>query len=431
MKTKTRKILALLILATLVLSMVPVTKALADTDVKPRFEISRNLVMKRDQTSTLDVSVNEKLEFTHFIAEFDYDENTIEITRIDKGRIVPDEAQLIINYGTDGKINGFEINHTEEMSIDPGNIATINVKTKNNAELGKYPIAWVRANLLNDDNEEVSIITEPGSVIIAGEGANDEKPEFNMSYNQKMYPGEEQTISVKANDKMRIHYISAELAYDDSIEVVDITRGESLPEDAEIVPFNNENSNSIGGFDIQGNGIINIDPNEELARITIKTSLDATPGKGEFQIDWNNILNQDWNDVIVDSTIANIEILSQAPTELKGIEFIDSRIEISRGTEFKMQYKLTPENISPIPKIEWITANKDVATVDSNGVVTAVGVGETTITAKVGEYTATAQIIVTASNVPATGDTQIVLFTSMMILSIVGITSMMIIRKRK
>ena len=431
MKTKTRKILALLILATLVLSMVPATKVLAETDVKPRFNISQNIIMKRDQTSTLDVSVNEKLEFTHFISEFDYDENAIEITGITKGEILPDDATLEIKRGTDGKINEFEINHTEEMSIDPGNIATINVKTKNNAELGKYPIAWSEARLLSDDNKEISIMTEPGSIIIAGEGANDEKPEFNMIYNQKMYPGEEQTISVKANDKMRIHYISAELAYDDSIKIVDITRGENLPEDAEIVSFNSENSNSIGGFDIQGNGIINIDPNEELARITVKTSADATPEKARFEIKWNHIINQDWNEVIAERTIANIEILSPAPTELKGIEFTDSRIEISRGTEFKMQYKLTPENISPVPKIEWITANKDVATVDDNGVVTAVGVGETTITAMVGEYTATAQIIVTDSNVPETGDTQIVLFTSMMILSIVGISILIIMRKRK
>ena len=396
MKTKTRKILAVIILATMLLTMIPITNVLAETDVKPRFNISQNIIMKRDQTSTLDVTVNEKLEFVRFNTILDYDENAIEITGINKGRILPNEAQLDINYGTDGKINGFEINHTEEMSIDAGTIAEVEVKAKDNANLGKYPIEWVHANLLNDDNKDVSIMTESGSIIIAGEGANIDKAEFSMVYNNKMYPGEEQTISVKADDKMRIHYISAELAYDDSIKIVDITRGSDLPKDINIIPFYDKIiSNKIIGFSIQSDNVINIDPNFELANIQIKTSENATPGKGKFQIDWNNILNPNWNEVIAENTTANIEIISQVPTELKGIEFTDSRIEISRGTEFKMQYKLTPENIDPLPKIEWITANKDVATVDNNGVVTAVGVGETTVTAKVGEYTATAQIIVT------------------------------------
>ncbi len=396
MKNKTKKILAVIILATMVLTIIPITSVFAETDVKPRFNISQNIIMKRDETSTLDVTVSEKLEFTSFIAEFDYDADAIEITGITKGEILPNGARLIPKYGANDEINGFAIDGAEKMSVDSGNIATINVKIKNNAEPDKYPIAWVRANLLNDDNEEVKITTDPGSIIIAGEGTNDEKPEFSMVYNNKMYPGEEQNISVKADNKMRIHYISAELAYDDSIKIVGITKGADVPENINIIPFYDKIiSNKIIGFSMQSDDVINIDPNFELANIQIKASENDTQGKGEFQIDWNNILNQDWNEVIAENTTANIEIIPQVTTELKGIKFTDSRIEISRGTEFKMQYKLTPENISPLPKIEWITANKDVATVDSNGVVTAVGVGETTITAKVGEFTATAQIIVT------------------------------------
>ena len=63
MSKKTRKNLAIIILTIMVLTMTPITKVLADTDVKPRFNISQNIIMKRDQTSTLDVTVNEKLEF--------------------------------------------------------------------------------------------------------------------------------------------------------------------------------------------------------------------------------------------------------------------------------------------------------------------------------------------------------------------------------
>ncbi len=394
MKTKTRKMLALIILTIMVLTIVPITKVLAETDVKPIFAISKNIIMKRDETSTLDVSVNEKLEFISFRTNLKYDANAIEITGIDEGENFPNNAKLkAITQEMGEKITGLEITSTngEPIAINSARLFGINVKAKDNANLGKYTINLTQAELLSDDDEKINITPQPGSIIITEMDNSKDKPEFKMIYTEKMFPGEEQIISVLANDKLNFRLISSLLSYDDGIEVVDVKKGNGLPDDAEVVLYHDGISGQINGFDIQGKGVIQIDPNEELVNITIKTSENATPGNGKIGIDWNDILNQDWNEVIADDISANIQIMP----ELKGIEFIASRIEISRGTEFKMQYKLTPENISPLPKIEWITANKDVATVDSNGIVTAVGVGETTITAKVGEYTATAQIIVT------------------------------------
>ena len=108
MKTKVKKIMALIILAIMVLTIVPITNVLAETDPKPEFTMAHNLIMKRDETSTLDVSVNEKLEFTHFIAEFDYDGDAMEITGIDKGENLPNNAKLEPKH-TGEKITGFEI----------------------------------------------------------------------------------------------------------------------------------------------------------------------------------------------------------------------------------------------------------------------------------------------------------------------------------
>ena len=82
MKTKTRKILALIILAIMVLTIVPVTSVLAEADPKPEFAMAHNRIMKRDETSTLDVTVNEKLEFNRFEANLGYNDQTIEIIGI-------------------------------------------------------------------------------------------------------------------------------------------------------------------------------------------------------------------------------------------------------------------------------------------------------------------------------------------------------------
>ena len=60
--------------------------------------------MKRDETSTLEVTVNEKLEFTSFRAEFDYDDNGFEITSIDKGEILPDTTELFVIKNDQDKI---------------------------------------------------------------------------------------------------------------------------------------------------------------------------------------------------------------------------------------------------------------------------------------------------------------------------------------
>ena len=70
MKKTTRKILALIILATMVLMMIPITDVFAE-EPKPEFTMAHNLIMKRDQDTTLNVTVNEKLEFVSFRAILD------------------------------------------------------------------------------------------------------------------------------------------------------------------------------------------------------------------------------------------------------------------------------------------------------------------------------------------------------------------------
>ena len=257
MKTKTRKILAVIILATMVLTMIPITNVFAEADPKPEFVMTHNCIMKRDEISTLDVTVNEKLEFTSFRAEFDYNGDALEITEIEKGEILPNYTQLKTN-STGDKITGFEITSTngEPIEVSSGEIMRINVRTKDNANLGKYHIAWNEAELLSDDNKKMTITTIPGSVIITEEGTNIDKVEFNMIYTERMFPGEEQTITVKNDNKMNFRYIQTLFLYDESIEVEDVEKGKDLPSDAQISIIQNETLGQIVGFSIESDNVI-------------------------------------------------------------------------------------------------------------------------------------------------------------------------------
>ncbi len=313
MKVKTRKILAVIILAIMVLVMFPITKALAVTDNKPRFTIVQNIIMKRGENSELDVTVNEKLNFTRFEAELDYGDG-IEITEISEGEILPNDAELSV-IKENNKITGFAIDSNKVISVDAGDLVKINVKADDNAEPGKYLITWKRTLLLDDKSQNMSISELPGSVIITESGETVDKKEFSIIWTPKMFPGEEQTISVKTDDEMGFSYIQAEFLYDENMSILDVTRGKDLPEDTEVVLLYDDIVRNIIGFSIQSDNVIQIDPNCELVNIQMKIPENATPEKGEFIIAWNHILNGDWKETIADNNVVDIEISPQITSE--------------------------------------------------------------------------------------------------------------------
>ena len=86
-----------------------------------------------------------------------------------------------------------------------------------------------------------------------------------------------------------------------------------------------------------------------------------------------------------------------------GITLNQTNIYLVQGVTTTITAIVSPSNATN-KKVLWITGNANVATV-SNGTVTAVGVGETTITAKSddGGITSSCQVIVSARNIPVAG----------------------------
>lgn len=75
----------------------------------------------------------------------------------------------------------------------------------------------------------------------------------------------------------------------------------------------------------------------------------------------------------------------------KGLDLITLNETSYKFTEYKQQFDLTAETLSSEP-IKWTSSNEKVAKVDQNGVVTAIGNGNCSITASIGESKAICKI---------------------------------------
>ena len=89
-----------------------------------------------------------------------------------------------------------------------------------------------------------------------------------------------------------------------------------------------------------------------------------------------------------------VEVTVDAP--LKGITIDKSEIDIDIDQQEQLTVVKDPVDTTDKNPTVWDSANPDVATVDENGLVTGKAHGTTTITATVGTFTATTDVIVSA-----------------------------------
>ena len=79
---------------------------------------------------------------------------------------------------------------------------------------------------------------------------------------------------------------------------------------------------------------------------------------------------------------------------LKGITLNKTKLTLKKGTSETLTVKYNPEDATGSRDVTWESSNLSVATVDANGKVTALKDGSATITAKVGQFTATCALTV-------------------------------------
>lgn len=82
--------------------------------------------------------------------------------------------------------------------------------------------------------------------------------------------------------------------------------------------------------------------------------------------------------------------------ELESLSFERTELTMPRGTTDKLEVKATPENALVGKIVEWTTSDDQVVTVDQEGNIEAVGIGEATVTVTVEGKMASANITVNA-----------------------------------
>ena len=80
------------------------------------------------------------------------------------------------------------------------------------------------------------------------------------------------------------------------------------------------------------------------------------------------------------------------PVELNSISITEQNIILNKGENETLTVTYNPENTTEDKTVTWESSNEDAVTVSEDGVITAVGAGNATITAKVGDKTATTQV---------------------------------------
>lgn len=103
----------------------------------------------------------------------------------------------------------------------------------------------------------------------------------------------------------------------------------------------------------------------------------------------------------VNGTLSTIRI---TVTEAKkypitNVKLNENKKTIKTGEKFKLIATISPSYTTDDKTIEWSSSNNNVATVDENGIVKAIKIGTTTITAKAGTRTATCEITVECSHI--------------------------------
>ncbi len=108
----------------------------------------------------------------------------------------------------------------------------------------------------------------------------------------------------------------------------------------------------------------------------------------------------------VGSTTMTINVVEKPTTDIpvKGVSISPNSLSMSKGGKASLKAIFNPSDATN-KKVTWSSSNESIATVSSNGVVTAKSVGTTTITVKTndGGYKATTKVTVKSDTIPVTG----------------------------
>lgn len=122
----------------------------------------------------------------------------------------------------------------------------------------------------------------------------------------------------------------------------------------------------------------------------------------EFFFFADSALDPKYYTINYDSNVAAVTVAA-APKPATGISLDKTTLSLTAGGSEQLNAMVEPEDTTDT--VQWSSDKPEIAEVDNTGKVTAVASGTAIITAKVGNYSATCTVTVTAAPKPATGIT--------------------------
>ena len=186
-----------------------------------------------------------------------------------------------------------------------------------------------------------------------------------------------------------------------------------LPKSSNGSPNNWLSSLTVEGYKLEFNGnktsgySITVPESVSSVNISAKPISSKAKVEGTGKVD----INAGNNNIKVVVTAENgnektyyIDIIRSSTNviPLTSISLDKSEISMFNGETKQIDVKYNPSNTTDNKTVKWSSSDTSIATVDNNGKVVAIGKGNATITAKVGDFTATCKI--TVSNNVMVGD---------------------------
>ena len=405
MRGKLKKVGAFLFLLAITATVGIIYASASDV---PKLSISDNLTAERGDTVSFDVVLENDKEFNGVEFGVLYDKDTFELVDADyitleNGFTIPveDEGNLVYSFALlEGKVNY------------SGRLVTITLKVKDDAQAGEHAITFYNAYMSTgeSDDEEYVLEGESGSIFV-------DVPVQNVSLVQDSF-----TLEKGTTDNIEIDYSPSDTTtaknYSFTSNNNDIV---TVDEDGVMSAVGNGSTTiDVEAFgetfevDVTVETSINKvtldETNIEMAKgeeKTISATVEPSDTTMSKELTWESsnpdVVTVDENGKIeaisggratitatsVNGVSASLNVVVNVPITNATIN--KESLTMNKGDEEQLEVTIEPSDATD-QKITWTTDDDEVATVDENGKVTAVGAGETTITAKVGSFTLTTDV---------------------------------------
>ena len=223
------------------------------------------------------------------------------------------------------------------------------------------------------------------------------KPEMKITVNKTdVSEGDEIEASVllNTNSSNDVFSVDSKITFDGN--VLEIVGDPVVVLDTESADCNNNAENNYSYYTWT---TLKDDPlvyNGVLCKVNFKVKNGAPLGESSIQFDTNaTALGNDSGEIAIDTSYTNATI--NVTKALKGISFEGDKTSanLNVGQTDSLTVVYDPADTTDDKTVTWTTSKESVVTV-SNGTVTAVGPGTATVTAKVGDKTATCEYTVKA-----------------------------------